>query len=166
MLACALTLSLPARAQALTLDEALRLGEARSPRLAAQRYAVAASSQQVDRAGELPDPKLRLGIENLPVTGADSFRYDRDFMTMRAIGVMQEFPNGAKREARSARAERQRDVETAGFNAQQAMLSRDIAAAWMEVHYAERLRTALERRARQAKPRRGFRGARRARTDQ
>jgi outer membrane protein, heavy metal efflux system len=149
MLACSLTLPPAARAQVLTLDEALRLGEARSPRLAAQRHAVAASSEQVGRASELPDPKVRLGIENLPVTGADSFRYDRDFMTMRAIGVMQEFPNGAKREARNARAERLRDVEAAGLDAQQAMLSRDIAAAWMEVYHAERLRAPLERLARQ-----------------
>lgn len=42
-----------------------------------------------------PDPKLRLGIENLPITGPDRFRYDRDFMTMRQIGWAQEFPNSA-----------------------------------------------------------------------
>ena len=136
-------------AQALSLEEALRIGEAQSPRLGAQRSAVAATTEQIGRAGELPDPKLRLGIENLPVTGADRFRYDRDFMTMRAVGVMQEFPNGAKREARNQRAERQRDVETAGLGAHQAMLARDIASAWMEVHYAERSREALERLARQ-----------------
>ncbi|HWA38287.1 MAG TPA: TolC family protein [Burkholderiales bacterium] len=127
----------------------MRAGELQSPRLAAQRSAVTAASQQVGRAGELPDPKLRLGIENLPVTGADRFRYDRDFMTMRNVGVMQEFPNSAKREARNLRAERARDVETAGLEAQRAMLARDIAMAWLDVHYAERSRTALERLVRQ-----------------
>ena len=139
----------PALGQGLSLEEALRVGELQSPRLAAQRAAVSATSQQVGRAGELPDPKLRLGIENLPVTGADRFRYDRDFMTMRNVGVMQEFPNSAKREARNLRAERARDVETAGLEAQRAMLARDIAMAWLDVHYAERSRTALERLVRQ-----------------
>jgi outer membrane protein TolC len=148
-LALALAQGLPARAQILTLDEALRLGETQSPRLAAQRSAVAATSEQVGRAGALPDPKLRVGIENVPVSGDDRFRYDRDSMTMRAIGVMQEFPNSAKREARNLRAARQRDVEMVGLEAQRTLLARDVATAWFEVHYAERSRSVLERLVRQ-----------------
>lgn len=138
-----------ALAQALSLDDALRSGEAQSPRLAAQRHMLGSASEQVGRAGELPDPKLRLGIENLPVSGPDRFRYDRDFMTMRQIGWVQEFPNGAKREARNLRAGRMRDVEGANLSAQRAALYRDIAMAWLEVHYAERVQGALERLARQ-----------------
>jgi len=145
----ALALAAPALAQVLTLEEALKIGEAQSPRLAAQRSAVVATSEQVGRAGQLPDPKLRFGIENLPVSGAERFRYDRDFMTARAVGVMQEFPNSAKREARNLRAERQRDVETSGLGAQRASLARDVAAAWLDVFYAERSRGALERLLRQ-----------------
>jgi len=151
MLACA-ALALGASAalaQPLSLDDALRLGEAQSPRLAAQRHMLGSASEQVGRAGELPDPKLRLGIENLPVSGPDRFRYDRDFMTMRQIGWAQEFPNSAKREARNQRAERRRDVESAGLEAQRAALRRDIAMAWGDVHFAERSRGTLERLARQ-----------------
>ncbi len=145
----ALALAAPALAQVLTLEEALKIGEAQSPRLAAQRSAVVATSEQVGRARELPDPKLRLGIENLPVSGADRFRSNSDSMTMRAVGVMQEFPNSAKREARNLRAERQRDVESSGLGAQRATLARDVAAAWLDVFYAERSRGALERLLRQ-----------------
>jgi outer membrane protein TolC len=135
--------------QALSLDQALRAGEAQSPRLAAQRHMLDSAAHQVGRAGELPDPKLRLGIENLPVTGSDAFRYDRDFMTMRQLGFVQEFPNSAKREARNLRAERMRDVERAGLSAQRTLINRDIALAWLEVHYAETARAALERFVRQ-----------------
>jgi outer membrane protein TolC len=131
-------------AQPLSLDEALRAGEAQSPRLAAQRHMVDSAGQQVGRARELPDPRLRLGIENLPVTGPDKFRYDRDFMTARAIGWTQEFPNSAKREARNARAERARDLEAANLHAQRAVLLREIANAWLDVHYAERARGAVQ----------------------
>lgn len=151
MAACAaLTLITPsALGQPLTLEEALRAGETQSPRLAAQRAMLSSASEQVGRAGELPDPKLRLGIDNLPVNGPDRFRYDRDFMTMRTIGVAQEFPNSAKREARNLRAERVREVEGANLGAQRAMLARDTALGWLDVHYAERARGALERLARQ-----------------
>lgn len=134
-----------AQAQRLSLEETLRLGELQSPRLAAQRAALAATAEQVGRAAELPDPKLRFGIENLPVTGPDKFRYDRDFTTSRAIGLTQEFPNSAKREARNRRAERARDVEHAGMQVQRVALARDLAAAWLDVYYAERARGFLER---------------------
>lgn len=143
--ACAMALAALAHAQALTLEEALRLGEAQSPRLAAQRHALDAAQEQTGRAGELPDPKLRLGIENLPVTGADRFQYNTDSMTMRAIGVMQEFPSSGKRSARTARAERARDVERSMLYSQRAMLQRDIVVAWLDAHFVERSRTTLER---------------------
>ncbi len=135
----------PALSQSLSLEEALRLGELQSPRLAAQRSAVAATSEQIGRAARLPDPKVRLGIENLPVSGDDRFRYDRDSMTMRAIGFVQDFPNAAKREARNLRAERMRDVEAAALQAQRVFVQRDVALAWLDAHYAERAREALER---------------------
>jgi outer membrane protein TolC len=150
MIGAALALAaVPALAQPLSLEDALRAGEAQSPRLAAQRHMITSVSEQIGRAGELPDPKLRLGIDNLPVTGPDRFRYDRDFMTMRQIGWAQEFPNGAKREARNLRAERMRDAEGANLSAQRAALYREIALAWLDVHYAERMRGAVERLARQ-----------------
>lgn len=132
-------------AQPLSLEEALRAGDAHSPRLAAQRHAVSSLSEQVGRSRELPDPRLKFGIENLPVSGEDRFRYGRDFMTSGAIGVMQEFPNAAKRAARGERAARAQTVEQASLASQRAILRRDIAAAWLELHYAERGREALER---------------------
>jgi outer membrane protein TolC len=137
-------LSRGAVAQPLSLDDALRAGERQSPRLAAQRSALGAVEQQVGRAAELPDPRLRFGIENLPVTTADRFRFNRDFMTMRSVGLMQDFPNEAKRTARNARVERARDLEEVGLAAQRAMVQREIALAWFDVHFAERTRTTLE----------------------
>jgi outer membrane protein TolC len=131
-------------AQPLPLEEALRLGESQSPRLAAQRSMVSSADHQVSRAAELPDPKLRFGIENLPITGADQFRYDRDFMTMRSIGWMQDFPNSAKRAARGVRAGRARDVEQAVLLSQRATLQREIALSWLDLHFAERTGGALQ----------------------
>ena len=140
----ALALVTPVRAQVLTLEAALKIGEAQSPRLAAQRHALSAAEEQTGRAAELPDPKLRFGIENLSVTGPDRLQYDRDSMTMRAIGVTQEFPSSEKRSARSDRAARARDVERSMLFSQRATLQRDIAAAWLETHFAERSRDALQ----------------------
>ena len=146
-----LAIAAPLGAQTLSLAEALRAGEAQAPRLAAQRFAISAASQQVGRAGELPDPRLKLGLENLPVTGPGRYRYDFDFMTQRSVGIAQEIPNEAKRSARNRRAARQFDVEEASLVAQRAQAQRDIATAWLEVQYAEQVRAVLRRLADQYK---------------
>jgi outer membrane protein TolC len=137
-----------ALAQPLTLEDALRAADVHSPRLAAQRHALSAAESQTARAAELPDPKLKLGIENLPVTGPDRFRYGADSMTSGVVGLSQEFTNPGKREARATRAERARELERANLHAQRALLQRDVAAAWLDAHYAETARAALENLAR------------------
>jgi len=127
----------------LPLVEALKIGEKVSPRLAAQGAALAAATELVPRASELPNPKLRVGVDNLPVNGADRYRYDSDFMTMRKIGVMQDFPNGEKRRLRGERAALERDVEAANLDAQRAALRREIALAWLELYFAQQARAPL-----------------------
>src|SRR3954469_13749458 len=60
--------------------EALQIAEQRSARISAQEAAVGAAAEQAARARELPDPKLRFGIDNLPVSRPDAFSFTRDFM--------------------------------------------------------------------------------------
>src|SRR4051812_27725152 len=139
----ALAISAHGIAQPLSLQDALRAGEAQAPRIAAQGHAVNAATYQVPRATELPDPRLKLGLENLPVTGNNAFRYDQDFMTQRTFGLAQEFPNAAKRAARGERATRQLGLEQANLAAQRTTAHREIAAAWLDLHFAESARIAL-----------------------
>src|SRR6266704_624943 len=142
-LALAVPLARAASTEPLALAEALKIGEKISPRLAAQSAALAAATELVPRARELPDPKLRIGVDNLPVNGADRFRYDADFMTMRKIGVMQDVPTGEKRRLRGERAALERDVEAANLDAQRAGLRREIALAWLELYFAQQARAPL-----------------------
>src|SRR3954466_13434685 len=95
----------------LPLAEALRLAQSGSRQLVAQDAAVTAAREMSVAAGQLPDPVLRLGVDNLPVTGDDRFSTTADFMTMRRIGVMQEIPRGEKRRLRSERGEREAERE-------------------------------------------------------
>ena len=152
--ACALVVfagAAPARAQTapLSLDAALAAAERESPRLAARRYAIAAAGDRADRAGQLPDPKLRVGIDNLPVSGAEAWQWNTDFMTMRRIGVMQDVPNSDKRQARERRGAAEREVEQAMLAATRSMLRRETAMAWLDAYYAERAKRELDRLASQ-----------------
>ncbi len=121
----------------LTLAEAQRRAVERSRQLVGQDSAVAASREMAVAAAQLPDPVLRFGIDNLPISGADQFSVTRDFMTMRRIGVMQEFTREEKRQLRAQRFEREAEKSLAEKAAALAAIQRDTALAWLERYYAE-----------------------------
>ena len=127
----------------LTLVNALELAQRRSRQLAGQDAAAAAAREMAVAAGQLPDPTLKAGVNNLPIDGADRFSLTRDFMTMRSVGVVQEFTHGDKRKARSARFEREAGVAEAGRAVALANLQRDTAVAWLERHFQESMRQRL-----------------------
>lgn len=143
----AFTLSLPVSSHAagrtLTLPEAQHIAAQRSRQLAAQDASIRSSKERAVAAGQLPDPVLRLGIDNLPVEGSDRFSLSRDFMTMRRIGVMQEFTGAEKRRLRSARFDREADRGVAEKNAALAAIQRATAIAWLDRFYLERLRASV-----------------------
>jgi outer membrane protein TolC len=130
-------------ADALTLEQALRLAGERSRQLVADDAAASAARDMAVAAGQLPDPVLKAGIQNLPIDTADAFSLTRDFMTMRSIGVMQELTRDAKRKARAARYEREAQTAEASRTLALANLQRDTALAWLERYYQERLRDLL-----------------------
>lgn len=135
----------------LSLESALKLARTRSSLLLAQDSAATASREMAVSAGQLPDPTLKLGINNLPVTSSDRFSLSRDFMTMRSVGVMQEFTRNDKREARAARYEREAQVADAGRTLTIANLQRETAIAWLERYYSERMREVLTQQRDEAK---------------
>ena len=90
------------------------------------------------RAGENPDPKLIFGVENVPTDGADKWSLTADGMTMKRIGVMQDFVRGDKRELMSTRAQAEARREAALVDMQASELRREVAMAWLERYYAER----------------------------
>jgi len=130
-------------ADVLTFQDALRIAAERSSKLVARDAAAQAARDMAVAAGQLPDPTLKLGLNNLPVNGPDAWSVTSDFMTMRSIGLSQEFTREAKRKARSDRFEREADVAAAGRTLALAALQRDTALAWLDRHYQERLRETL-----------------------
>lgn len=129
----------------LTFEQALRAAMHQSPALAANAARQESSRQMLIPAAELPDPTLNFGIENLPVEGLDRFRFNADSMTMRRIGLMQQVPHRAKREAESGIAEAQLDVVFAEQNLRILQVLRQTADAWIRRHSAERKLAALDR---------------------
>lgn len=121
----------------LTLAEAQRLAVARSRQLVAQDASIMASREMAVAAGQLPDPVARIEVQNLPVEGMDRWSFTRDFMTMRSVGLMQEWTRKEKRDLRRERFEREADKATSEKEAVAATIERDTALAWLDRYYAE-----------------------------
>jgi outer membrane protein TolC len=128
----------------LSLDAALRLAETRSSALQAQDSAAGAAREMAAAAGTLPDPALKLGINNLPVEGPDAYSLTDDFMTMRSVGLMQEFTRADKRKARAARFEREADVADADRRMQLVELRRETANAWLDRYFQQQMLDLLQ----------------------
>ena len=131
-------------ADPLTLVEAQRIAVGRSQQLVAQDALTTAAREQAVAAGQLPDPVLKLGIDNLPANGPDRFSLTRDFMTMRRIGVMQEIPRAEKRQLRTEKLERDADRVQAQRQLALANVQRDTALAWLDRYYAQAQRELLQ----------------------
>ena len=125
-------------APSLSLMDAQRIASGDAPQIDAQAAVLRAAQQISLGAGELPDPKLIVGIDNVPIDGADKFNLTRDFMTMRKIGFMQDFTHAEKRQLRGDRATAEVQKEAAILSLTKLNLRRDVALAWIERYFAER----------------------------
>src|SRR3569832_438208 len=99
----------------LGLHEALLLSASRSASIQAAQASESASREALPRAGQLPDPKIKSGNDNLPINCPDQFSPTRDFMTQRRIGAVQHWVSSDKRSARTERALRAVEFDHAEY---------------------------------------------------
>lgn len=125
-------------ANRLSLAEAIELSIQRQPLLQSLDDAAKASRSAAIAEAQLPDPKVKLGIINLPATRQDAFHVDREPMTMTSIGLEQEMVPQAKREA----AAHYLNAEARQYETEQLVSQRTIqkmvAIAWLETYAAQR----------------------------
>lgn len=127
-----------AQAEPLTYAAALQLAEGAAPTLQASTLQADASRAAERAAGQLPDPKLALGIENFPVSGPNAGRWGAAEMTMARVGVIQEIPNSGRRRAAAAAARAETQMALADTDLQRRKLRAAVALAWIDLAYGER----------------------------
>ncbi len=132
----------PVAAQNLALTEAVALALDATPALARAEAQASAAASIPPQAGSLPDPRLNLGLVNVPV---DSWALDQDPMSQQQIGFSQDFPFPGKldlrREAALADAEAQR-FAAMEFRLQ---LIRRVKEHWWQLLYLDRALELLAR---------------------
>ncbi|URW75852.1 TolC family protein [Sphingomonas donggukensis] len=134
----------PAVAGPLTFEAALAKAQASAPSVKAKVLGTDASRASRAGAGQLPDPKLALGIDSFPISGPLAFEPSRDNFTWARVGVSQDIPNLAKRHAQRGRADAEIAVAEAGTLAEVRVVAVQTAVAWITLAYAERRLAALD----------------------
>ncbi|MBJ7312983.1 TolC family protein [Rugamonas sp. CCM 8940] len=122
----------------LTLEQALQLATQASSSNRAAQAAIEASGMAAARANQLPDPMLKLGIDNLPLSGQDKFSATADSMTMRRLGIEQQWVSADKRQARQERAKRAVAMEEGAYLENVGKVREEAGKAWLTLLYAQR----------------------------
>ena len=135
VLACALMPAF-AGAASLTLDQALELAVQRSASARAARAEVTSAAESARAAGQLPDPTLQVGVDNLPVQGSERFSTTADSMTMKRIGIGQEWLSHDKRAARQAAADAMVNRQSVSADAAAADTRLQTALVYLDAWYA------------------------------
>ncbi|CNI48121.1 outer membrane efflux protein [Yersinia rohdei] len=135
----ATALSLPATSHAadITLAQALASAQQYSAELSANQHQVNAQENMADSATQLPDPKLKFGIENLPVGGSNARRFTREGMTMQRIGFMQDYVSSDKRQRKADTLNAEARKTAAGSETIRTRLQKETAQAWLDLALTE-----------------------------
>jgi len=137
----------------LTLDEAADLAVQRSQTTRAARAGALGAAEMARAAGQQPDPMLNFGLDNLPATGPNRFSTSAEDMTMKRIGVSQEWVWADKRAAREAVAGAVHGRERVMEQVAAAEVRLQTAVAYIDAFYAgqaRKLTMANEMHAREA----------------
>jgi len=131
-------------AASLTLDQAVALAIQRSEAAKAARAETTSAREAARSAGQLPDPSLGVGIDNLPVTGPERFSTTQEPMTMKRIGIGQEWVSQEKRAARQAAADAMVDRQFTMVQVAEADVRLQTALAYIDAYYAGEARRLAE----------------------
>ena len=119
----------------LTIAEAEDIALASEPRQLALLAQGEALEEEAVAAGQLPDPTLRLGLANFPISDGS---FSTEGMTQLQLGVRQQFPPGRTRKLRTVRLQ----WMATQMDASAAARARDVLtrtrAAWLEAYYWQR----------------------------
>lgn len=132
-------LSSAAQAEPWTLAQTLTVAQRYSAELSASRNEAQALDAMAESATQLPDPKLKFGIENVPVQGSNDQRFTREGMTMQRIGIMQEYVSEDKRDRKAETILAQSASSAAKAEVIRTTLQRATAQAWLDLALSQKV---------------------------
>lgn len=127
---------------ALTLKASEQLALAADPAIVAGRSRAQALQDQAVADGQLPDPKLLVGVWNVPL---DDFSMKKEPASQFRTGIRQAFPRGHSLRYRRQRTEWLSVAETARMQNTRKEIQRDVRQKFLELYYQEKAAGIIER---------------------
>ena len=118
--------------QILTIKDAVQTALKRDALINVYQSRSDAYREQSVAEDTLPDPKIKLGLMNVPT---DTYAMDQEPMTQVQLGIQQMFPRGNSLEIKSQRAITMSMAEDARTENQRRKISRDVRETWLELYY-------------------------------
>ncbi|MDR2678602.1 MAG: TolC family protein, partial [Zoogloeaceae bacterium] len=118
-------------ATALSFDEALSRA-ARAPEILSGLAGEEAALAAARAAGQLPDPRLLLSVDDFMLEGELRHRFNG---SKRMIGLMQEIPASAKREAEREQAKAVLEASAREREYAQLAVRREVSLLWLKLYF-------------------------------
>ena len=117
-----------------TIESAVETALAIDPWLVSNKHSQNAIEAMSVAAGELPDPKVSLGIANL---ATDTFNFQQERMTQTKIGISQLFPRGDSRGIRKKQLETIGDQYPLQRQDRKAKVVMTVSQLWLDAYKAQ-----------------------------
>lgn len=126
----------------LTLATSEQLALSADPAVTAREARALALQDQAVADGQLPDPKLLVGVWNVPL---DDFSMKKEPSSQLRTGIRQAFPRGNSLRYRRGRTEWLSKAETAATRNVRAEIRRDVRETFLELYYQEQAARIIDR---------------------
>lgn len=134
-------LSVPVQAE-LSLQHAINVSIAADNWGRSNQFAEAAMRDNALAGGQLPDPRVRLGLANLPT---DTFDFDQENMTQLQFGLSQQFPRGSSLQIKEQQMNQMADRNPLQRANRRAEVKLQVTQRWLLVHQLQQQRALLEK---------------------
>lgn len=130
-----LTLNVSAQElQNLSLENAIDLAISSDDWLVVSEQEESALLEQATASGELPDPRMMVGLSNMPL---DTLNFNQEPMTQFRVGINQAFPRGDSLELQRRRNVEQSEINPFQRDDRKAAVSLEVSRLWLDGYLAE-----------------------------
>lgn len=126
----------------LTLEQAEQIALIDEPGIMSQQWQAQSLSEQSIADGQLMDPKLQIGLSNMPT---DTFEFDQENMTQFKVGIVQQFPSGDTLNIKQQKTQKQSELIQSRISERKLIIIKDIRLTFLEIYYWEQAKKTINK---------------------
>ena len=125
----------------LTLEQAEQMALMDEPGIVSQQWQMQSLSAQSIADGQLMDPKLQVGLVNMPT---DTFDFDQENMTQFKVGIVQQFPSGDSLNIKQQKTQKQSELLLSKISDRKLSIIKQVRLTYFEIYYWEKAKKTIK----------------------